>query len=221
MTFTNFQLWQQGTMLQEAWKLTCDDVFAERIEEIGLEVLETLGHSPQIRAFEQLFSLFDRDNSNEKMGQLLERLNEAREEVIVDLYNDELVGFGQTGLHSSSRRYDLIQSEFWYDADADWKSGSARTIDREYVRIRVIDPYKYPQFAEKKGRGRPGVRDKLYEALGYINEHKVLDIQTCSHKEVIMEILNYFKSIKPNEYKEIESLEFSTFRKNITLYRNR
>ena len=170
-------------MLQEAWKLTCDDVFAERIEEIGLEVLETLGHSPQIRAFEQLFSLFDRDNSNEKMGQLLERLNEAREEVIVDLYNDELVGFGQTGLHSSSRRYDLIQSEFW--------------------------------------RGRPGVRDKLYEALGYINEHKVLDIQTCFHKEVIMEILNYFKSIKPNEYKEIESLEFSTFRKNITLYRNR
>ncbi|WP_373088741.1 hypothetical protein [Sneathiella sp.] len=221
MIFTNFQLWQQGTMLQDAWKLPCDDVVRKRIEEIGLEVLETLGQSPQMRTIDQLFSLFDRNNSKQSMGQLLDLLNEEREEIIVELYNDELVGIGQTVLHSSSRRYDLIQSEFWYDADADWKSCSARTIDREYVRIRVIDPYKYPQFAEKKGRGRPGVRDKLFEALDYINEHKVLDIQTGSHKEVIIEILNYFKLIKPNDYKDIESLEFSTFRKNITLYRNR
>jgi len=56
--------------------------------------------------------------------------------------------------------------------------------------------------------------------LNYINEHNVLNIQTCSHKEVITEILNYFKSIKPNEYRDIESLEFSTFRKSIALYRN-
>jgi len=207
-------------MLQEAWKLACDDVVRGRIEEIGLEVLETLGQSPQMRAIEQLFSLFDRNNSKQNMGHLLELLNEAREAIIVDLYNDELVGIGQTGLHSRSRRYDLIQSEFWYDAEADWKSDSARTIDREYVRIRVIDPYGYPQFEEKRGRGRPGVREKLFEALNYINEHNVLNIQTCSHKEVITEILNYFKSIKPNEYRDIESLEFSTFRKSIALYRN-
>jgi len=221
VTFTNIQLWQQGTMLHESWKLTCDPIVRTRIEEIGVEVLEIWGRNPQFRMLESALSLFSKANPDLSNSQLIEKLHEAREEVVTDLYNEELIGIGQTGLHSTSRRYDLIQAEFWYDVEPDWDADAARSVDREYVRIRVIDPYKYPQFSSRRGRGRPGVRDKLFETLDYLSAHKIIDVNSATHKEIHREILNYFQIKNPNEFNVIERLEISTIRKAITAYRNR
>jgi hypothetical protein len=221
MASTNYDLWQSGSMLREAWKLHCDAAIRERIEEIGVEVLEAFVGTLQTNSFGGLLSAFGLNQPYEEMKVLVAHLDEAREEIVIDLYNSELAGIGQVGFGTTSRKFEIIPAEFWYDAAPDWKADTARTNDREFIRIRVIDPHKHPHLLHKRGPGRPGVRAKLFEAMEFIERNEILTIKTATHKAVLIEILNYYSSRNENDYREIARLDISTVRKAITAFRNR
>lgn len=221
MAPTNYDLWQSGPMLREAWKLQCDAAIRKRIEEIGVEVLEAFVGSPQINSISGLLSVFGLNQPHEDMKGLVAHLYKAREEIVIDLYNADLAGIGQVGFGKTSRKFEIIPAEFWYDAVPDWMADTARTNDREFIRIRVIDPSKHPHLMQKKGPGRPGVRTKLFEAMEFIELHEILLIKSASHKEILREILKYYSQKNENDYKAIARLDISTVRKAITAFRNR
>ncbi len=92
-----------------------------------------------------------------------EALGRMREEILLELYNEELLAYG-FAIGKNDRSPRLIPWEFWENAEVDWNDGTVKNGESKYNRLRIIDPYQYPELELQPKIGRKTYKKEIHSA---------------------------------------------------------
>ena len=156
------EMWEKGMPLSEAVLKWCDpqdrEIFERQLPDDYLALKE--GEKPFQTLSRMLVSHLEIKGCQRQKANALEIM---REEILLKLFNEELLAYGfAMGRNDRSPR--LISPEFWYNAKVDWEQEIVDNGNSKFNRLRIIDPYEYPELELQPKIGRPTKKEKIYSA---------------------------------------------------------
>lgn len=172
MTWKPKEIWDRGVALQWAW-----EQFATEEEKAEAERIEKLRDPNRWQTptsiIEGLTSIARIPAVMREADQAQTALREAFEyRLICDLFNEELYGFGYPVHPATIRTPRRIDPTFWDNPYVDWDEGEARIEQNIYNRIRLVDPYKFPDIAlgPKSPGPKPLARQQICWAIDHLSK---------------------------------------------------
>lgn len=158
---TNRQLWDLGVPLNRAWLEFASADAKHRYFELP-SILSEQAKAANIQSGLELANLVASG-----LGQWAQRSEferELREQLLVELFNDELQAYACRVSPSRSRAPVRIAADLFDLHDPDWQSETLRARGIEYVEIRIVAPARIAAF-QKPRTGRKGSAHAIREAI--------------------------------------------------------
>ncbi len=207
-------LWDQGISLHLAWEEYAPAEMREKLLTLN-EPVQPTEISSEKGFLENIGGVLREIQIAQGRTQLRSELIEKiKDEVICDLYNEDLYAYGYPVAPSRARTPRKIDPNFWYDPKVDWDGCAASTLQNSFYRIRVIDPDNYPQLDfSPKTPGPKSKRNIIMEALEF--HHK--NDEDFWYITDVKRIHRLKKTIKHN-FPEIDILQRGFGEKNFQKY---
>lgn len=158
---TNRQLWELAVRLNSAWLEFASADAKRRYSELP-SILGKQANAANVQSGLGLANLLA--SSLGQWTQRAELESELREQLLIELFNDELHAYAYRVSPSRSRSPVRIAAELFDVHDPDWQSETLLARGIEYAEIRIVDPIRIAGF-QRRRTGRKGSAQAIRDAI--------------------------------------------------------
>lgn len=174
----NKRIWDNTISLSDAWRHFASKELHSKLEampEFSDALQKDVGPSDWLDSITKISKAYIGSNARKLI------IDEARELLLDELFNSNLLAFGYRLTPSESRGPVQIDAVFFEYPEIDWDANSAEFNGKSYRAIGIIDPNEIPN-ADKQKKGRPSSGDVI---LGAIKELILRNPEFCSQSRAV------------------------------------
>lgn len=157
-------LWENGIRLQDAWKAFAPDRILQKLNSTP-SFFDVFSNAKKAGNWIELLETFNSAFEASQLGKQLE--NEAKEHLLIELFNDQLMATGYQELPRRGQKPVRIDPDAFDLNEPDWEFETIEALGLKHNRLRITDHFKFKSQVAANSKAS-GTKLEIENAIGQL-----------------------------------------------------